>query len=149
MPVALGSGLHESQQPEIHLKRLSCNCTPRTPNIMSNLICDSIDSWTARRPVSLPVWDGPDEPIITRHLSDVHFERKLRLDGINSSVDESRRHGNNSLECTTNSDNLENHSRLNSGYESQESTNKKSCGCLHSLWKQRNTELHGTDAPFH
>ena len=34
-----------------------------TPDIMNKLICDSMDSWLARRPVTLPVWNGPNEPI--------------------------------------------------------------------------------------
>jgi hypothetical protein len=34
-----------------------------TPDVMNNLICDSMDSWLARQPVTLPVWTGPNEPI--------------------------------------------------------------------------------------
>jgi hypothetical protein len=30
---------------------------------MNKLICDSMDSWLARRPVTLPVWTGPNERI--------------------------------------------------------------------------------------
>jgi hypothetical protein len=30
---------------------------------MNKIICDSMDSWLARRPVTLPVWTGRNEPI--------------------------------------------------------------------------------------
>jgi hypothetical protein len=34
-----------------------------TPDVMNKLLCDSVDSWLARRPVTLPIWNGPNEPI--------------------------------------------------------------------------------------
>jgi hypothetical protein len=34
-----------------------------TPDILTHLICNSMDSWLARRPVIAPAWIGPEEPI--------------------------------------------------------------------------------------
>jgi hypothetical protein len=34
-----------------------------TPDILTHLICNSMDSWLARRPVLPPAWNGPEEPI--------------------------------------------------------------------------------------
>jgi len=34
-----------------------------TPDILTNTICKSMDDWLARRPVLPPEWQGPEEPI--------------------------------------------------------------------------------------
>jgi hypothetical protein len=34
-----------------------------TPDIMTHLICNSMDSWLARRPIVMPARNGPEEPI--------------------------------------------------------------------------------------
>jgi hypothetical protein len=34
-----------------------------TPDILNNMICNSMDNWLARRPVRPPAWTGPEEPI--------------------------------------------------------------------------------------
>jgi hypothetical protein len=32
-----------------------------TPDILTHVICNSMDSWLAQRPVIAPAWNGPDE----------------------------------------------------------------------------------------
>jgi hypothetical protein len=34
-----------------------------TPDILTHTICKSMDNWLARRPVLLPEWNGPKDPI--------------------------------------------------------------------------------------
>ena len=34
-----------------------------TPNILMNVICESMDKWIARRPVLPPAWNGPENKI--------------------------------------------------------------------------------------
>jgi hypothetical protein len=34
-----------------------------THDILNHLVCNSMDSWLALRPVLLPAWNGPLEPI--------------------------------------------------------------------------------------
>jgi hypothetical protein len=34
-----------------------------TPDILTHLICNSMDSWLARQPVVEPAWNDPEEPI--------------------------------------------------------------------------------------
>jgi hypothetical protein len=92
-----------------------------TPDILTNTICNSMDNWLARRPVLPPAWTGPG-----RNLSSDKFAApKLRLGGINSSVDVSLRHGANQLARITRSDSLVNHSHRTSGCE--QSSRKFGC----------------------
>jgi hypothetical protein len=80
----------------------------------------------------------------------MHSERKLGLDGINSSVDESRRRGNTQLERITKSTNLESHSRLNR--KSMRVTIKELLWMFFaiSMWKNNATlNYMALMAPFH
>jgi hypothetical protein len=51
-----------------------------TPDILTHLICNSMDSWLARRPVITPVpWNGPEEPIKRQIRSGFRAQaRKIR-----------------------------------------------------------------------
>jgi hypothetical protein len=98
-----------------------------TPDIMNKLICDIMDSWLAHsRPILPPLWDGPDEPI-KRQLRRA-LKLKIRLDGVNSSVAASPKHGKNLSVCTTKSENLVKHSHRNSGCEN---FNQRAVDTLH------------------
>jgi hypothetical protein len=51
-----------------------------TPNIMTHLICNSMDSWLARRPVLPPAWNGPEEPIQQQLRSAFKAQAKIGWD---------------------------------------------------------------------
>jgi hypothetical protein len=63
-----------------------------TPDIMNKLICDSMDSWLARRPVTLTVWTGPNEPIHGALCR--AFRTQAKIGRINSFVGELQKIGN-------------------------------------------------------
>jgi hypothetical protein len=56
-----------------------------TPDIMSNLICDSMDSWMARRPIILPVY-GTVLMNRSRDKFVVRIELRLRLEKISLTI---------------------------------------------------------------
>jgi hypothetical protein len=47
---------------------------------MTNLICNSMDSWLARHPVLLPAWHGPHEPIHGKLRQTFWAQAKIRWD---------------------------------------------------------------------
>jgi hypothetical protein len=51
-----------------------------TPDIMNHLICNSMDSWLARRPVLPPEWNGPEEPIQRQTRSAFKAQTKIGWD---------------------------------------------------------------------
>jgi hypothetical protein len=51
-----------------------------TPDILSNTICKSMDSWLARRPVLPPEWNGPEEPIQRQIRSAFKAQAKIGWD---------------------------------------------------------------------
>jgi hypothetical protein len=51
-----------------------------TPDILTQLICNSMDSWLARRPVLLPAWNGPEEPIQQQIRSAFKTQAKIGWD---------------------------------------------------------------------
>jgi hypothetical protein len=41
----------------------TCDIPAKPPDILTHLMCNSMDNWLARRPVLPPEWNGPEEPI--------------------------------------------------------------------------------------
>jgi hypothetical protein len=58
-------------------KRLS---TLHTPDIMTNLICTSMDHWLSRRPVLPPVWHGPPDLIQRQLRCAFHAQNRIGWD---------------------------------------------------------------------
>jgi hypothetical protein len=51
-----------------------------TPNIVTHLICNSMDSWLACRPGLPSAWNGPEEPIQQQLRSAFKAQAKIRSD---------------------------------------------------------------------
>jgi hypothetical protein len=51
-----------------------------TPNILTALIYNSMDSWLARRPVIAPAWNGPEEHIKQQIRSAFRAQAKIGWD---------------------------------------------------------------------
>ena len=51
-----------------------------TPYILTHTICNSMDNWLARRPVLTPAWNGPEEPIQKQIRSAFKAQAKIGWD---------------------------------------------------------------------
>ena len=139
---------------------LTCSCTARcaarttaraifqqklsrlyTPDIMNKLICDSMDSWLARRPVLPPVWDGPYEPIKGQLRRAFYAQSRIGWDQF------FRGRIAKAWQIP-----IETYYKIRRPGESftpeqwMRSVIKELWKFSITIWKQRNTELHGTDS---
>jgi hypothetical protein len=145
---------------EITTHVLTCSCEPRqkarqaaqaqfknklsklhTPDIMTNLICTSMDSWLSRRPVQLPTWHGPQEPIHAQLRLAFRAQAKIGWDQFFRGRIAKAWHRP-----------IAEYYKIRQPGESytadqwMRSVIKELWELSINIWKQRNTELHGTDS---
>jgi hypothetical protein len=147
-----------SNQTTTHV--ITCSCDPRksarqvalaqfkqklsrlhTPNIMTNLICNSMNSWLSRRPVQLHTWHGPQEPIHAQLRRAFRAQAQIRWDQFfRGRIAKAWQRP------------IAEYYKIRQPGESytadqwMRSVIKELWELSIHIWKQRNTELHGTDS---
>jgi hypothetical protein len=108
---------------------------------MTNLICDSMDSWVSRRPVQLPTWHGPQEPIHAQLRRAFRAQAQIGWDQFFRGRIAKAWHRP-----------IAEYYKIRQPGESytanqwMRSVIKELWELSIHIWKQRNTELHGTDS---